>query len=323
MGFFISDGYRKNAQDVGDKKHQFEYWSDIVCNEFVKLDCIKTEANADQQFYGELRGGVGIGDVRFSEVISDSHQVIRSKQQISKTSEADFLISFQLAQQGIVRQSGREAILTPGSFAMYDSTQPYTLSFKENFHQFIVQMPKEVLTRHLMNPEQYTAIQMSGTSGLGAVMTNFILSMTKELSHLDQASNELSNNIINMIAMAFSSSVMLEQVGSNSVVKESLITRIHQYIETNLCNTNLSNQSIAASQGISIRYLNKLFEEQAESVHSLVLEKRLNRSLKLLQDPGYSGHSIETIAYNVGFSSAAHFSRCFKKHFGQSPSQFR
>jgi AraC-like DNA-binding protein len=323
MGFFISDGYRKNAQDVGDKKHHFENWSDIVCNEFVQLDCIKTDANADQKFYGELRGGVGIGDVSFAEVISDSHQVVRSKQQISKTSEADFLISFQLAQQGIVRQSGREAILTPGSFAMYDSTQPYTLSFKEDFHQFIVQMPKDVLSRHLMNPEQYTAIQMSGTSGLGAVMTNCILSMTKELSHLDQASNELSNNIINMIAMAFSSSVMLEQVGSNSVVKESLINRIHQYIETNLCNTNLSNQSIAASQGISIRYLNKLFEEQAESVHSLVLEKRLNRSLKLLQDPGYLGHSIETIAYNVGFSSAAHFSRCFKKHFGQSPSQYR
>lgn len=323
MGFFISDGYRKKTQDVGDKKHQFEYWSDIVCNEFVKLDCIKKDDNADQQFYGELRGGVGIGDVRFAEVISDSHQVVRSKQQISKTSEADFLISFQLAQQGIVRQSGREAILTPGSFAMYDSTQPYSLSFKENFHQFIVQMPKDVLSRHLMNPEQYTAIQMSGTSGLGAVMTNFILSMTKELSHLDQASNELSNNIINMIAMAFSSSVMLEQVGSNSVVKESLIKRIHQYIETNLCNTNLSNQSIAASQGISIRYLNKLFEEQAESVHSLVLEKRLSRCLKLLQDPGYSGHSIETIAYNVGFSSGAHFSRCFKKHFGQSPSQYR
>jgi len=322
MGFFISDGYRKNSQDVEENQH-FEYWSDIVCNEFVKLDCIKTDANHDQQFNGELRGGVGIGDVRFAEVISDPHQVQRSKHQISKSCEADFLISFQLAQQGIVRQNGREAILTPGSFALYDSTQPYSLSFKENFHQFIVQMPKEVLSRHLMNPEQYTAIQMSGTSGLGAVMTNFILSMTKELNHLDQASSDLSNNIINMIAMAFSSSVMLEQIGSKSVVKESLINRIHQYIEMNLCNSDLNNQSIAASQGISLRYLNKLFEEQSDSVHSLVLEKRLKRSLKLLQDPAYSGHSIETIAYNVGFSSAAHFSRCFKKYFGQNPSQYR
>lgn len=112
MGFFISDGYRKNAQDADNNHQHFEYWSDIVCNEFVKLDCIKMDTNHNQQFNGELRGGVGIGDVRFAEVISDAHQVQRSKHQISKSSEADFLISFQLAQQGIIRQNGREAILT-------------------------------------------------------------------------------------------------------------------------------------------------------------------------------------------------------------------
>ena len=287
------------------------------------LDCEKGTDINDSAFNAELRGGKALSSLRFAEVQSAPHIAKRSKTQIGKSTEADFLISFQIANQGIVRQNGREAILTPRTFAMYDSTQPYTLSFKENFHQLIVQMPKKVLSQHLMNPEQYTAVQMSGHSGLGAVLTNFIFSLAKEMGNINQQSDELSDNLINMIAMAFSSSVMLEQVGSNSVVKESLKTRIYRYIELNLCNPELSNQSIADSQGISVRYLNKLFEDQSESVHSLILEKRLQRSYNLLQDSAYQGHSIEMIAFNSGFSSAAHFSRCFKKRFGTSPGQLR
>jgi AraC-like DNA-binding protein len=323
MTFFISDGYRKTTADSGEPKRNFEYWKDIVCDEFVALDCQNLSPEGEVDFNAELRGGPGLSALRFAEVIANPHQVKRTKEQISRANEEEFLISFQLAQNAVVRQNGREAILTPGTFAMYDSTQPYALSFKENFHQLIVQMPKQVLSEHLLNPEQYTAISMSGTSGIGAVLSNFIFSLARELGELNQVSNELSDNILNMIAMAFSSSVMLEQVGSNSVVKESLKQRVLRYVELNLGNASLNNQQIADAQGISIRYLNKLFAENSESVHTLLMEKRLLRSLALLKDPAYAGHSIEMIGFNVGFSSAAHFSRSFKKRFGFSPSQLR
>ena len=220
-------------------------------------------------------------------------------------------------------QNGREALLTPGSFALYDSTQPYTLTFNERFHQLIVQMPKEVLSRHLMNPEQYTAIPISGQTGLGAVLRNFIFSLAKELRNVQQAPVELSENLVNMIAMAFSSSLMLDQIGNNSIVRDSLKRRILHYIENNLCNSGLSNQQVAEAQNISTRYLHKLFQGETETIHSLILNKRLEKSAMLLKDAAYAGHSIERVAYSVGFSSPAHFSRAFKKHFGQSPSECR
>lgn len=319
MAFLISDGYQKRTLDLNEQE-RFDYWRDIICDEFVKLDCEKTEHG---DFIGELRGGVGIADLRFAEVVSDPQLVKRSKRQIAKSTEADFLISFQLAQQGLVRQNGREALLTPGSFALYDSTQPYSLTFKERFHQFVVQMPKEVLSRHLMNPEQYTAIPISGKSGLGAVLTNFIFSLVKELHNVQQAPDELSENLVNMIAMAFSSSVMLEQVGDHSIVRESLKRRIRQYIDNNLCNPELSNNHIAEAQGISVRYLHKLFQDEVETIHTLILHKRLEKGYQLLNDPAYAGHSIERITYSLGFSSPAHFSRSFKKHYGVSPSDIR
>ena len=320
MHFLISDnGYRKRTADL-DEHYRLDYWREVICNEFVELDCEKAKPG---NFMGELRGGVGIGNLRFSEVLSNPQFVERSKRQIAKSTEADFLISFQIEEQGMIRQNGREAIITPGNFALYDTTEPYSLTFKERFHQFIVQMPKGVLSSHLMHPEQYTAIAISGTSGLGSVLRNFIFSLVKELYNIRHPPDELSENLVHMIAMAFSSSVTLEQACDSSVVQSSLRHRILQYIDNNLCNPELSNKHIAEAQNISTRYLHKLFQDQEETLHSLILNKRFKKSFLLLKDPSYSGHSIEHIAYSVGFSTPSHFSRAFKRYFGVNPSDCR
>ena len=316
--YLLEGRYRKETSHLNDRDRT-DYWRDIICDEFVRLDCSKL-AN---DFKGELRGGAIVGDLQFAEVLADAQFVERSKRQIAKFAESDFLLSFQLEDRGLVRQNGREALLTPGSFALYDSTQPYSLTFEQRFHQLVVQMPKEVLSRHLMNPERYTAISISGKSGLGAVLTDFIFSLARELHRVHKAPDELSENLVDMIAMAFSSSVMLNQVGNHSIVRASLKRRIHQYIDNNLCNPDLSNRHIAAAQNISVRYLHKLFDDEEETVHALILTKRLERTRHLLTDPAYAGHSIERIAYSTGFVSAAHFSRAFKKRFGVCPRDVR
>ena len=319
MKRIITGGYRKRTQDLGERE-RIDFWRDLICEEFVNLEC---ETVRGGEFSGEIRGGVGVGDLKFSEVLSDQQHVVRSRRQIAKATDAEFLISFQVAEQGLVRQGGREALLTPGSFALYDSTQPYSLTFRNPFHQFVLQMPKEVLARHLMNPEQYTAIPISGKSGLGSVLTNFLFSLARELQDVRHVSDELSENLVDLMAMAFSSSVMLEQVGSHSIVRESIKRRIRCFIDNNLSDPELSNATIAQAQRISIRYLHKLFEDEEQTVHSLILNKRLERARRLLNDPAYAGHTIESIAYHSGFSSPAHFSRAFKKRYGVCPSEVR
>lgn len=315
----ISGGYTKSTAALNERD-RLDYWRDLVCDEYVKLSCNKVTGDA---FDGELRGGVGIADLRFSEVISCPQYVERTKEQIAKSTEEDFLISFQLTHRGLIKQNGREALLTPGSFALYDSTQPYSLTFNEPFHQFVVQMPKDVLSTYLLEPERYTAIPISARSGLGAVLSNFMFSLAQELQQVKGTPEHLAENLVNLFAMAFSSSVMLEQIGEHSVVRETLRRRIRQYIDNNLSNPRLSNKHIAQAQGISLRYLYKLFEHEPKTLHALILEKRLEKGRQLLTDPKYAGHSIERIGHVVGFASAGHFSRSFKKRYGISPSNCR
>ncbi|MCY4344751.1 MAG: helix-turn-helix domain-containing protein [Gammaproteobacteria bacterium] len=314
----LAGSYEKDTSDFQESDRR-EYWREVICDEFVRLDCDRLS----KDFRGRLHGGNAVGELRFAEVLADPQRVERSRRQIAKYSEADFLISFQLSGNGLVRQNGREALLTPVTFALYDSTQPYSLTFEQRFHQLVIQMPKSVLSRHLMNPEQYTAIPISGHSGLGAVLSDFIFSLAREMNETHAALEELSENLVNMIAIALSSSVMLSQVGDHRVVRELRKRRIRQYIETNLYDPNLSNQQIADALHISVRYLHKLFDDETETVHAMILNKRLERARQLLSDSAFRGQSIGRIAVSTGFTSAAYFSSAFKKRYGACPSDVR
>jgi AraC-like DNA-binding protein len=52
-------------------------------------------------------------------------------------------------------------------------------------------------------------------------------------------------------------------------------------------------------------------------------QARLERAGLLLRTRGAHDSSIQEIAWQCGFTTAAHFSRLFKRQYGVSPSDFR
>lgn len=319
MNRLITSGYVKSTDPL-QGLDKIGYWRDVICEEFVHLDF---DSDAREQFQGELRGGVGFPDVSFAEVVSNEQVVTRSRSRIAAAAQEMFLISFQLESQGLVQQSGRQAVLAPGSFALYDSTKPYSLRFNKNFHQLVLHMPRAVLKRYLVEPEKYTAIAIKGDEGLGAVVSEFLFSLVREVQNVQQHPEGLTDNLVNLIAMALSSSVMLDAGLQSNAARQALKRRVLRYIESNLCDPGLNNEQVAKAQGVSPRYLSKLFQDEALSLHNQISTRRMERAMELLSDADLASQSIERIGFSVGYVNAAHFSRAFKKHFGITPSELR
>lgn len=82
----------------------------------------------------------------------------------------------------------------------------------------------------------------------------------------------------------------------------------------------LSRSAIARHVGVSPRHLDRLFQETGTSFVDTYHRLRLARARVLLQQ---SSLSVFEVALAVGFSSAGHFSRTFKRHFGRSPGNLR
>ena len=97
------------------------------------------------------------------------------------------------------------------------------------------------------------------------------------------------------------------------------IDRIRLYILENIRDPELTPSAVAAALGISSRHMNKLFESEELTVGQLIRNRRLEGAMTDLSNPLKPNVRITEVAYDWGFSSASHFCRLFKKHFGKTP----
>jgi AraC-like DNA-binding protein len=81
--------------------------------------------------------------------------------------------------------------------------------------------------------------------------------------------------------------------------------------------------AVARRQGITARYVQRLFENDGTTFSDFVRERRLDLVLALLEGPGRKSHTIASIAADAGFSDIASFNRAFRNRFGTTPSQIR
>ncbi len=82
----------------------------------------------------------------------------------------------------------------------------------------------------------------------------------------------------------------------------------------------LGRSAVARHAQVSPRHLDRLFKETGESFVATYHRLRLARARVLLRQ---SALPISEVALAVGFSSAGHFSRTFRRHFGMPPGALR
>lgn len=78
---------------------------------------------------------------------------------------------------------------------------------------------------------------------------------------------------------------------------------------------------IAQRCNMRISHLSALFKhEYGINFSTFVMNEKIEEAKKLIQ---YSDYPISAIASELGFTDQSHFSRCFKKNTGYTPSKFR
>ena len=111
--------------------------------------------------------------------------------------------------------------------------------------------------------------------------------------------------------------------GGRTATQAALLQRICRTVERRLDDPRLTPARVAQAEGISERYLQKLFEATGDSFSHYLRERRLQRTCADLGNPAMAHDTVSEIAFRYGFNDAAHFSRAFRERFGTSPRAFR
>lgn len=113
---------------------RFDAWKDAVNAAFVPLSVASPEPGS---FNGSLICQ-GMGTTHLSEVSGSASQVRRTSREIADNDPGLIKLGLQLRGYSVVAQDGREAALTPGDFAIYDTSRPYDLYFDDSFRMLVV-----------------------------------------------------------------------------------------------------------------------------------------------------------------------------------------
>jgi AraC-like DNA-binding protein len=99
--------------------------------------------------------------------------------------------------------------------------------------------------------------------------------------------------------------------------------RALRLIEEQLGDHSLKPGLVAERLGVSERYLQMIFAEHDQTLSSVIRCRRIAEAKRLLSDIAAQSRGIASIAYRVGFSDPAHFSRVFAAETGLSPKDYR
>ena len=101
---------------------------------------------------------------------------------------------------------------------------------------------------------------------------------------------------------------------------ERFMRRAIQIVEDNLDNMNLGVEMMADELGMSRTNLHrKLKSVTGLAISEFIQDFRLRRAAQLIAK---KADTISQIAYQTGFSDQSYFTKCFKKKFGKTPSEF-
>jgi AraC-like DNA-binding protein len=130
------------------------------------------------------------------------------------------------------------------------------------------------------------------------------------------------SHIHDLVALALGANRNTRESGLGAVVAARLAAALAD-INRSFTEPGLTLAAVALRQGVSPRYLQRLFEESGMSFTARVNEMRLQRAFALLNREHNRGRPISEIAWQAGFSNVSHFNRLFRARFGDTPTGIR
>lgn len=272
----------------------------------------------DKDFSAKVQTNT-FGSFRVIDCICDPCAGERTSSNIGRDDEE--LVAIQLVVYGTekILLGDEEYSLGAGDIIVWDNTQRMKFEVQEKLHKVSAILPLQRLKDWM--PTSWKAMPRKIAAGTphNAVLNSFLM----PLSRTDFDGSRMNDDALSeaAVAMLANSAANLSDFGETSVRSRQL-RLIKTHIDHRLKDADLTLETIAKSNGISLRYLHRLFSETGETVSQYVMARRLDRCRQDLCHPLMS-RSITELAHSWGFSDAAHFSKRFKMAYGSSPTDYK
>jgi AraC-like DNA-binding protein len=305
---------------------RFDFMHQMMATTWVPMDC-RSEHWDDARWHFRA-SGLGAMQV----VVIDGHKPMTVCRTPRLISQADpDLLKMVLVCGGnscVVEQEGRQAYVSAGEFALYDTRRPYQVACGVDGDQPLRMMtfmfPPSLLPMARNRVRDLTAVRLAPDEGLGDLTSQFLLQLARDVDHYSPAeAARLSTAALEVLSMRLARELDVREWGTPEARRHALLTAVQAFIHRHLGDPDLSPAAVATAHHISLRSLHQLFHDEGLTVAGWIRQQRLERCRRDLSDPELAHRPVAAIAGRWGYSSAGDFSRAFRAAHGLPPAEYR
>lgn len=294
-------------------------WSDSVCQYFVPLEVDACHSGT----FHNLAATETLGCLQVSELITSAQRVRRTRTLANRSEHRQFKFNIQISGRTEITQAKRTAVLGPGDWGLYDTSQPYEVTVDQSAHFLVLQIEAPQMAAWIPYMQQSVASRFSSGEGSARVALDTLRSLVRQGPSLSAAAaRDISAAVLQLIGLNLCEQSGHSGMSGTDEVRRGQLRVILQYIHDNLHEPDLSANKLALQFRMSRRYLYKLFSIRDLSPADYILSIRLERCQDMLAEPVLT-RRVGELAYLHGFADASVFSHAFRRRYGMSPSEWR
>ena len=231
----------------------------------------------------------------------------------------DLWLSFLLEGSGLLPDG---TPLRPQDLCIGTMAKPGGVTLTEPFRLLLIVLPVGGLDDRLRRME-FVGGHVTATHGMGRVLTGFLETIAETIRAVDPAQLHPLELSLSELLIAALTGTEAPPLAGGIDRRRSTFQRLMQAIEARLPDTALNLVSLASSEGMSVRAVQKLLQRENLSFSQYVRRRRVQHAAQDLLDLQQSKLLVADIGFRWGFSDPAHFSRAFREQYGVTPGTFR
>jgi acetamidase/formamidase/AraC-like DNA-binding protein len=219
----------------------------------------------------------------------------------------------------MLRSSASHHIVPAGHLLLLPRCGDWNVVFQRDMRAAVLAISSDALHGRITGKLKFNEPRVVPPGGFADVFSHTLDATARALENLSDVEwSTIAQSLVDLLL------TMAHRLSTpTSDASGATLHRICQTIERRLDDPDLAPGRVAHAEGISERYLQKLFEGAGDNFTHYVRERRLQRAWADLSNPAEGHRSISEIAYRCGFVDSAHFSRTFRQRFSMSPREFR
>jgi AraC-like DNA-binding protein len=307
------------STDSTEPASRLDAWRTFLVDAFQECDM---EYEAESDFWARMTCN-RYGQITIGKIAGSKRKASRTVEK-AKFAEDGVVMTIACDGRYGYNQARRENLIEPGEAYFFHNCLPGAFDADEGGHYWLISLPAKVIIPGFGDSSSLIGCRITNAKPELKLLTAYLDAVYQTPGLRDPKTKAvIGGQVTDLVVAAVGRADEAAQASAGRGIRAARYKLVMEEIHRRYSEPMLNGERIARALGVSIRYIQQLFEENGRTLSAEIMNERLKAVRRSLSDPSCDEHKISEIAYRCGFSDLSYFNRAFRQKFGETPKTAR